>query len=309
MSDLPSLVGEYMAFRAARGFQPNRKVERLLSQFVGSLPPATEGGLLFTHSQALGWAHAPAGGSPVWWSYRFSTVRQFAAYLAGSGLPVEVPALRQGPGGPRRATPYLYSDADIQSLMQAAEELFTPLRGATMQTLTGLLAVTGMRIGEALRLTICDLDLDDGIVLIAQAKFGRQRIVPLDATSCRAIAAYLHRPDRRGLGVAAERPVLTTRKGTSVPESNARGAFHRMTQHAGLQVRAGARPRPHDLRHTFATQSMIEAYRSGRDPARTLTLLSAWLGHSNPADTYWYLQAAPEVAAIAAKRLEEGPES
>ena len=82
-----------------------------------------------------------------------------------------------------------------------------------------------------------------------------------------------------------------------------------MTQQAGLQVRAGARPRPHDLRHTFATRSMIEAYRSGRDPARTLTLLSAWVGHSNPADTYWYLQAAPEVAAIAAKLLEEGPAS
>lgn len=309
MSDLSSLVTQYMAFREARGFQPNRKVERLLRQFVSSLPPAPESDLLFTHSQALGWAHAPAGASPGWWSYRFSTVRQFAAYLAGSGLPVEVPAARQGPGGPRRATPYLYSDADVQALMQAAEELFTALRAATIQTLTGLLAVTGMRIGEALRLTVGDLDLDDGIVVIAQAKFGRQRVVLLDATSCRAVTGYLHRPDRHRLGLAAERPVLTTGKGTSVPESNARGAFHRMTQQAGLQVRAGARPRPHDLRHTFATRSMIEAYRSGRDPARTLTLLSAWLGHSNPADTYWYLQAAPEVAAIAAMLLEEGPAS
>lgn len=193
--------------------------------------------------------------------------------------------------------------------MKAADELFTPLRAATMQTLTGLLTVTGMRIGEALRLTIGDVDLDDGVVVIAQAKFGRQRVVLLDRTSCRAITGYLHRPDRHRLGIAPERPVLTTGKGTAVPESNARGAFHRMTQHAGLSVRAGARPRPHDLRHTFATRTMIEAYRSGRDPARTLTLLSAWLGHSNPADTYWYLQAAPEVAAIAAKRLEPGQES
>jgi len=82
-----------------------------------------------------------------------------------------------------------------------------------------------------------------------------------------------------------------------------------MTQHAGLSARPGATPRPHDLRHAFATQTMIEAYRAGRDPARTLTLLSVWLGHSDPADTYWYLQAAPEVAAIAARRLEEEQDS
>ena len=166
-----------------------------------------------------------------------------------------------------------------------------------------------MRIGEALRLTVGDLDLDDGVVVIARAKFGRQRIVLLDETSRQAVRGYLRRPDRHRLGVAPERPLLATGKGTSVPASNARGAFHRMTQHAGLPVRAGARPRPHDLRHSFATRAMIEAYRSGRDPARTLTLLSAWLGHSNPADTYWYLQAAPEVAAIAARRLEEGAQS
>lgn len=309
MPDLTSLVREYMAFRAARGFQPNRKVERLLTQFVASLPPAAAGGPLFTAGQTLAWAHTPPDGSPAWWSYRLSAVRQFAAYLAGSGLPVEVPAVRQGPGGPRRATPYLYTQADIEALMKAAEDLFTPLRAATMKLLTGLLTVTGMRIGEALRLTIGDIDLDDGVVVIAQAKFGRQRIVLLDATSCRAISGYLRRPDRHRLGVAPERPLLTTRRGTTVPDSNAHGAFHQMTQHAGLPVRAGARPRPHDLRHTFATQTMIEAYRSGAEPARTLTLLSAWLGHSNPADTYWYLQAAPEVAAIAAQRLDEGRES
>jgi integrase/recombinase XerD len=305
--DLPALVGEYMAFRAARGFQPNRKTERLLTRFVASLPPNRADGLLFTHGQALAWAHAPTEGSPAWLSYRLSAVRQFAAYLAGSGLPVEVPAVRQGVSGSRRATPYLYTNAEIGAFIKAADELFTPLRAATMKTLTGLLAVTGMRIGEALRLTIGDLDLDHGVIVITQAKFGRQRIVVLDATSCQALTGYLRRPDRQRLGIAPERPVLVTSRGTAVHERTAHDAFHRMTQHAGLPVRAGARPRPHDLRHTFATQTMIDAYRSGRDPARTLTLLSVWLGHANPADTYWYLQAAPEVAALAALRLEPGP--
>lgn len=270
---LVSLVREYMEFRAQRGFQPDSKVERLLTQFVASLPPADDD-LLFTHGHALAWAHSPAAAAPSWWSYRLSTVRQFATYLAASGLPVAVPPVNQGPGGPRRATPYLYSDADVRALVHAADELFSPLRAATMKTLTGLLAVTGMRIGEALRLTIGDLDLDDGVVIISRAKYGRQRVVLLDSTSCRAIAEYLNRPDRRRVGLAPERPVLATGKGTRVPESNARGAFHAMTQHAGLPARAGATPRPHDLRHAFATRTMIEAYRSGRDPARTLTLLS-----------------------------------
>jgi integrase len=309
MTDLTLLVGEYMAFRAARGFQPNPKVEHLLTQFVASLPqsePDRGDGRLFTNGQALARAHAPVGGSPAWLSDRLSAVRQFAAFLAGSGLPVDVPAVRQGGGGSRRATPYLYTGADIRALMTAADDLFTPLKASTLKTLTGLLAVTGMRIGEALRLTIGDLDLDEGVIVITQAKYGRQRIVLLEATSRQAITGYLHLPVRHRLGTEPERPVFVTFKGTALAYGTAQGAFHQMTQRAALPVRADARPRQHDLRHAFATQSMIDAYRQGRDPARTLTLLSVWLGHANPADTYWYLQAAPEVAALAALRLEPG---
>lgn len=306
MSELSALVSEYLAFRAARGFQPNRKLERLLNQFVASLPPEVSDGQVFTQAQALAWAHAPAGAAPAWVAYRLSALRQFALYLAGSDLPVGVPGIRQGPSGSRRATPYLFTDADVRAVMTAADELFTPLRAATMKTLVGVMAVTGMRISEALQLTIEDLDLDQGVVLIANAKYGRQRLVQLAPSSCQAVARYLRLPVRCRLGVTPERSVFVTSKGTAVQYRTASAAFHQMTQHAGLPLRAGARPRPHGLRHTFATQTMIDAYRSGRDPARTLILLSVWLGHANPADTYWYLQAAPEVAALAALRLEPG---
>jgi integrase len=309
MCELSALISDYMDFRAARGFQPNRKAERLLTQFAGTLPAERDDGLLFSQSEALAWAHAPVGGRPAWLSARLSAIRQFAIYLAGSGLPVGVPAVRQGVSGSRRATPYLYSAEDIQALMTAARQLFTPLRAATMATLTGLLAVTGMRIGEAVRLTVGDADLDQGVILIAHAKFGRQRMVRLDPSSCDALAGYLSVPVRHRLGAGPDGALFVTQKGTAVNEHTAQGAFHQMVQHAGLPVRAGARPRLHDFRHTFATQTMIDAYRSGRDPARTLTLLSVWLGHSNPADTYWYLQAAPEIAAVAARRLEPGKES
>jgi len=191
----------------------------------------------------------------------------------------------------------LFTDGDVRAVMRAADQLFTPLRAATMKTLVGVMAVTGMRIGEVLQLKIADLDLDQGVVLIANAKFGRQRLVHLHPSSCQAVADYLRLPVRHRVGVTPERPVFVTRKGTPVPDSAAHGALHQMVLHADLPPRAGARPRPHDLRHTFATRSMIDAYRSGRDPARTLTLLSVWLGHANPADTYWYLQEGSGIAA------------
>ena len=308
MGELSALIGEYVAFRAARGFQPNRKAERLLTQFVDSLPAKRDDGLLFSQADAVAWAHAPANGRPAWLSARLSTVRQFAIYLAGSGLPVGVPAVRQGVSGSRRAIPYLYSIDDIRALMRSADQLFTPLKAATMKTLIGLLTVTGMRIGEAVRLTVGNVDLDEGVVLIADAKFGRQRMVRLDRSSRDALAGYLGAPVRRRFGVGPDHALFVTRHGTAVDAHTAQGAFHQLVCHAGLPVRAGARPRLHDFRHTFATQTMIEAYRSGRDPARTMTLLSIWLGHSNPADTYWYLQAAPEIAAVAARRLEPSRE-
>jgi integrase len=145
--------------------------------------------------------------------------------------------------------PYLFTNADIQAVMRASDQLFTPLRAATTKTLLGVLAVTGMRIGEALRLTIADLDLDGGVVLIVNAKFGRQRLVQLHPSSCQAVAGYLHLPVRQRLGIAPERPVFVTTKGTAMHERTAHGAQHQMIRHAGLPVRAGARPRPHDLRH------------------------------------------------------------
>jgi site-specific recombinase XerC len=195
--ELSTLISDYLDFRAARGFQPNRKTEHLLTQFANTLPAERDDGLLFSRGEALAWAHAPVGGHPAWLSARLSTVRGFAIYLAGSGLPVGVPAVRQGVGGSHRATPYLYSFNDIRALMTTAHQVFTPLRAATMTTLIGLLAVTGMRIGETVRLTIGDVDLDQGVVLIAHAKFGRQRMVRLDPSSCDALAGYLSGPDRQ----------------------------------------------------------------------------------------------------------------
>jgi integrase/recombinase XerD len=308
MSERSVLVSEYLAFRAARGFQPNPKLERLLNQFVGSLPPDSLDGQVFTQGQALAWAHAPVGAAPAWLAYRLSAVRQFAVYLAGSGLPVGVPGTRQGPGGSRRATPYLFTNADVQAVMRAAEELFTPLRAATMKTLVGVLAVTGMRIGEAIRLDRGDIDHQRGVLTVVESKFGKSRELAVHATTTAALRAYLARSDRPAPAEPTD-AVFTSAVGTRLTYCNVHLAFKRIVAHAGLAPRSMVcRPRPHDLRHTFAVSTLLDAYRDdigdGEHIQARIALLCTYLGHVNPGSTYWYLQAAPELLQLAVNRLE-----
>jgi integrase len=251
MPELSALISDYMDFRAARGFQPNRKTEHLLTQFANTLPAERDDDLLFSQGEALAWAHAPVGGHPAWLSSRLSTVRGFANYLAGSGLPVGVPAVRQGASGSRRATPYLYSFNDIRALMTTAHRLFTPLRAATMTTLIGLLAVTGMRIGETVRLRVGDVDQDQGVVLIAHAKFGRQRMIGLDPSSCDALLAISAARSGAGSAPDPRAPCSSRRKAPLSPRTPLKVHFTRWCN--ALVCRRG--PAPAHACTTFATRS------------------------------------------------------
>lgn len=307
MGEFTKLLDEYLSFRESRGYRPNPKLARLLRQFAACQPSARSDGLLFSQSDAFAWADAAEHTKQSWRDARLSAVRGFATYLAGSGLPVGIPEGRRRPAGTRRAVPYIYAPEDIAALMAVPGELFTPWRAATMTTLVGLLSVTGMRIGEALAAGADDLDLDRAVLLIAHGKSGRQRVVCLDETTCQALASHIAASPTPPGDDTGPRPLLVNGQGRKLSISNVRGAFSNMTKHARLPSRPGARPRIHDLRHTFATRTMMDTYRDDRDPAATLAALSIWLGHADPANTYWYLQAAPELAAIAAHLLEPTP--
>lgn len=209
------------------------------------------------------------------------------------------------PWRPCRATPYLYSGADIAALITAAASLRFPLRVTTYQTLIGLLAVTGMRIGEAIRLDGGDLDLVGGVLTVRQSKFGKSRLLPLHPTTTDALRGYLQRRDR--LHPQPSTPaVFISPAGTRLAYCNVQATFARLARRAGLQPRsASCRPRIHDLRHSFAVASLLDAYASGQDGQARLTLLATYLGHVDPASTYWYLSAAPELLALAGQRLED----
>lgn len=300
MSPLHQKVADYLSLRRSLGYKLQR-AEKLLTQFIGYLEAA--GADTVTTETALAWARLPANASGNWWAHRLSVVRSFAAWLHTIDPTAEVPPPDLLPCQTHRARPYLYSEQQIAALLDAATGLRSPLRVATYQTLISLLAVTGMRVGEAIRLDTGDLDQAAGALVIRRAKYGKTRELPLHPTTVQALRGYLRRRDRHQ--PPARTPALfISPAGTRLLYCNVHWTFHRLTQQAGLSPRSGScRPRIHDLRHSFAVGTLLDAYRNGQDVQRQLTLLSTYLGHINPAGTYWYLSAAPELMTLAAQRL------
>jgi integrase len=300
MSPLSESLADYLAMRRALGYRLERAA-KLLAQFLGYLEERGEQQI--STELALAWATVPAGGGS-WHSYRLSAVRGFARYLHAIDAAVEVPAADLLPDRPHRATPYLYSDAQIAALIAAAATLATPHRVATLQAMIGLLSVTGMRVGEAIALDRCDLDARNGSLVIREAKFGKSRELPLDQSVVDALRRYLRRRDRPQ-AQAPTPALLVSSAGTRLLYTNVQNTFHRLVQRAGLQPRsANCRPRLHDLRHTFAVATILDGYRAHGDVGPRLALLATYLGHVDPGKTYWYLEAAPELMQLAAGRLE-----
>ncbi|WP_431860472.1 tyrosine-type recombinase/integrase [Azospirillum sp.] len=201
-------------------------------------------------------------------------------------------------------TPYLYSEEDIAALIEAAGTLCTPHRAATYRSLIALLAVTGMRIGEAIGLDRDDLDAGNGLLVIRNGKFGKSRELPLHPSTVTALGDYLRRADRPSQAANAPALLVST-AGSRLRYNNVQNTFHRLAGRAGLTSRSAlCRPRLHDLRHSFAVNTILDGYRDSGDPGARLALLSTYLGHVDPGKTYWYLSAAPELLKLVGDRLE-----
>jgi len=301
MSGLRAELANYLAVRRALGFKLGR-AGLLLADFVGYLE--ANGTDTITTENAFAWASLPVNASSDWWGYRLSVVRAFARHLHAIDPVHDVPPTGLLPAKTHRATPYLYSDANIAALMAAARQLRSPLRAATFETLVGLLAVTGLRIGEALRLDRDDIDLAGGVLRIRQTKFGKSREVPLHPSTVEALAAYALRRDELRPR-PREQAFFVSTAGTRLLYCNAHLAWLDLVRRARLGPRsATCRPRPHDLRHSFAVRTLLGWYRDGADVAACMPLLSTYLGHVHPGNTYWYLSAAPELLTLVAARLD-----
>lgn len=306
MSPLRSALHRYIAMRRGLGHQ-FRSQERRLTDFVAYMED--RGATFITHKLALEWATLPPDRHASW-ALRLCDVRGFARHLVNVEPRTEVPPVKTLPPL-RRAKPYLYTDEEIQRLLVAALDLppADGLRRWTFHCLFGLLAVTGLRAGEALRVRREDADLQQGVLTIRGAKFGKSRLVPVHSTTREALLRYAARrdehPDRRSSPY-----FFVTERGRPLLFQYVHPVFWKLSRRTGLRGPTDhAGPRLHDLRHSFAVQTLLNWYRAGEDVARLLPVLSTYLGHSCVRDTYWYLSACPELMEHAAKMLQARWES
>lgn len=302
MSPLRQALEQYLSVRQALGFKLV-SYRNQLPTFVAHLEQA--GATTITSALAVEWATKPKDVHPYTWTVRLSMVSNFARYLKELDPACEVPPAdllahrRRG-----RPAPYLYSDNEIAALVEAASTLSPPMRAATYRTLFGLLAVTGMRVGEAIHLDRDDVDLEHGLLVVWHSKFRKSREVPLHPSTVEALRSYAQRRDE-----VRRRPkqpsFFVSTVGTRLCESAVRSAFGCLVRSVGLEPKSGSgRPRIHCLRHSFAVATLVDWYRDGGDVTARIPQLSTFLGHVDPASTYWYLQATPELLSLAADRLE-----
>jgi integrase/recombinase XerD len=273
MNPLQDALDDYLSTRRSVGFKL-RETEHMLRDYVAYLD--RRDATTTTTDLALTWAKQPINVAPHRWHQRLTAVRGFAKYLHALDAAAEVPPANLLVAQRARTAPYIYSELDVAALLAGAATLAPPFRADTYRTLLGLLAVTGMRVGEAIRLDCQDVNWTDGLLTIRASKFNRSREVVLHPTTVDALRSYQR-----------------------LCRSLVRGA--------GLEKKTSSqrRPRLHDLRHTFAVNTIINWYRDGLDAGDRLYLLSTYLGHIDPKGTYWYLSGIPELLELAGARLEQ----
>ncbi len=303
MSPLRQRAEEYLAVRRALGFKLYGQGQMLL-QFIDHLD--AEGAAVVTTELALAWATQPSGTTPIHQRHRLSVVRGFARYMRAVEPRTEVPAEDLLPARYHRTAPYLYSPSEVAELMAAARSLRSPMRAAAIETLIGLLAVTGMRVGEAIELDRDDVDLPGMLLVVRSGKNEKSRRVPLHPSTTAALADYADKRDQLCRRPRSSR-FLTGDGGDRLSCSTLHSEFDQLRRQTGLAVRSSTSrpPRLHDLRHTFALRTLLNWYRAGMDVQAQVPLLSTYLGHIDPKSTYWYFEAAPELLALAAERLEQ----
>jgi integrase len=299
MTTLSAHVEDYLRLRRALGYRLER-AGQLLPQLVVYLEAA--GATTVTSDLAIAWARLPERTQPNHWAARLAVARGFARYLQTIDPATQVPPPGVFPTRRHRPAPYLWSADDIGRLLETTRSLRPRLRAATHEALFGMLAVSGMRLGEALGLHRDDVDLDSGVITIRHAKFDRSRLVPLHPTATAALRGYAVERDQLCPRPRSEAFLLTSR-GTSLNRSEVDKTLRQLTTTMGIRT-ATVHPRAHDLRHSLAVHTLLRWMHDGVSVDQRIGVLSTYLGHVAPADTYWYLSATPELMALAAERLD-----
>ena len=294
---LMHVIDTYLTIRRAAGFSYTGG-EFLLRSFAGYA--AARGETCVMASSAISWAaQAP---SQTTRSQRLTTIRVFARFARAEDPRHEIPPGGVFSAGQSRQIPYIFTEDEIELLVDQAARLGPPgsLRPHTYATLFGLLAVTGMRISEALSLESADFRVDH--LVIRKTKFHKSRLVPLHPTTMAALTGYVERRRR----IAGDDPhIFVSLRRRGLQYGTVIEVFHLVCEAAGLPRQSGSwRLRMHDLRHTFAVRT-LEGSPEGRDQIAQHTLaLTTYMGHARVASTYWYLQSTPTLMTDIAERCE-----
>lgn len=303
-TDMHSIVEEYLAFRRKLGFALLIEGQELgrFARFAAEIHHAGP----ITVDLAVRWATLPPRADRRYHARRLDMVRRLARHQSLADRSTQIPP--EGMLGPsyRRLEPHIYSEGEIAALLGAAADLgpVDGLRPHTFVTLFALLACTGLRISEALRLRPADVDLDAGVITIAAGKFHRTRIVPLHPTATAALARYVARRDSHARR-RHDDAFFVSEHGTSLKYIKVIVTFTTLRRRLSWQAEAGVRaPRIHDLRHTFAVNVLLRWCQEDGELDRKIASLSTYLGHVKVSDTYWYLSATPTLLGVTAARFE-----
>jgi integrase/recombinase XerD len=307
MNTLRQAVQEYLTMRRDLGFKLTYAGKALLdfAAFM-RLRHCT----YITSELALVWAQLPKAATPAHWAQRLSIVRGFARHRSAADPRTQIPPPGLLPFQPRRARPYLYSDEEISRLLRAALAWrcrcsCDALKPYLFHCLLGLLSVSGLRLSEALHLRLPDLDLEAKVLTVRGTKFGKDRLVPLHASTCQVLQEYLVRRCQHWANRQVSSYVFVSNRGNRLDGAEVRRTFYALSRQIGLRGATDSHgPRLHDMRHRFATGTLVRWYQRGQDPQRLLPVLSAYLGHVHVEDTQWYLNGCPELMREAMRRLE-----
>jgi integrase len=299
-SAITAQVDDYLVSRRAMGFDLRGEGYQLraFARFAGEQDAET-----LTLELLVRWVQGSVAPGPVTAARRVEVLRPFLKYCRQFDLCCPVLPLGFCGPGHRRLSPHIYTEAEVTDLLAAAGDLKPRgLRPLTYVTLFGLLAATGMRLSEALRLEQKDLDPDQPSVTVRETKFKKSRLVPIHVTTAHALAVY-----RRATLAIRRRPgvetVFLTVDGRPIPKRTVHSTFDSLRRRLRWVARGGhAHPRIHDLRHTFICQALLRGQQDNKID-HVVDAISTYVGHAKVSDTYWYISATPELMSSASERF------
>jgi len=301
--NLQQLLQSYLEMRRGLGFKLHSDGVALKS-FVLFMEQHQQN--FITIQWALEWAKSTSKVKPVRWAIRLSFVRPFACYCRTMDQHSEVIPNDLLPVHYQRPQPYIFSDNDIRRLLQASKQLDVkePFFSNTLYCAFGLLSITGLRISEALNLMVDDVDLKNSLLTVRGAKFGKSRLIPLHKTTIDVLINYYEQREEFLKGQSLSYWFVNREKKRLRYDCIAYHFDHLLKSLEIYSQRENHKPHFHDLRHFFAISVLLKWYHNKEDVERLLPILSAYLGHVETRDTYWYLSACPELMGIAKDRLE-----